>query len=172
MLDTGSETNLIKLRAIKRHLPIDETEALTITDITDGQVKTYGSVKIHVHAREIPFQVGPNDFPIVTDGILGSQFGNRSVDILYSQKCIVWENIKIPFSNTPDITIPPRTSKCIAVNVRDKHPLVGVLPRIDVAPAVYLGDALVSNRHGRVYTRVFNTTNRRFEIPTPLAELE
>ncbi|CAK9796607.1 Retrovirus-related Pol polyprotein from transposon 297 [Anthophora quadrimaculata] len=172
MVDTGSEPNLIKLRAIKRHLPIDEAEALAISGITDGQVKTYGSVKINVRTREIPFQVVPNDFPIDTEGILGSQFCNRSVDILYSQNCLVWEGIKIPFSNTPDITVPPRSSKCIAVNVRNKHPLVGLLPRIDVAPGVYLGDALVSNRRGRVFTRVFNTTNRRIEIPTPLAELE
>ncbi|CAK9834632.1 Retrovirus-related Pol polyprotein from transposon 17.6 [Anthophora retusa] len=172
MVDTGSEPNLIKFRALKPHLSINATEALAISGITDGQVKTYGSVRIQVHARKIPFQVVPDDFPIDTEGILGSQFCNRNVDILYSQNCLVWENIRIPFANTPDITIPPRTSKCVAVNIRSKHPSVGVIPRLDVAPGVYLGNALVANRRGKAYTRVFNTTNKQVQIPTPSTELE
>ncbi|CAK9809081.1 hypothetical protein ANTQUA_LOCUS5872 [Anthophora quadrimaculata] len=172
MVDTGSEPNLIKKSALKRHLTIKPDNALAISGITDGRVKTHGSVIVQIRDRGILFHVVSDDFPIETDGILGSEFCNHEVDILYSKNRLVWNNIQIPFANVPDIIIPPRSSKCIAINVREKHPGVGIIPRIDVAPGVYLGEALVSNRQGKAYTRAFNTTERRIKIPTPTAALE
>ncbi|KOC58625.1 hypothetical protein WH47_11680, partial [Habropoda laboriosa] len=97
MIDTGSEPNLVKRSALKPHLVIETADALAISGITEGQVETYGSVDIQVHDREVQFQVVPDNFPISTDGILGSQFCNNEVDILYSQDCIVWNSIRIPF---------------------------------------------------------------------------
>ncbi|CAK9811734.1 Retrovirus-related Pol polyprotein from transposon 297 [Anthophora quadrimaculata] len=172
MVDTGSEPNILKEFVLKSHLKINKDDALAISGITDGKVKTYGSVKIQICGREISFQIVPDSFPIDTDGILGSEFCNREVDILYSENRLVWKHVSIPFANAPDIILPPRTSKCIAINLREKHPAVGLVPRIDVAPGVYLGDAIVTNRHGKAYTRIFNTTNNRVRIPTPSAALE
>lgn len=120
----------------------------------------------------IPFHVVPSSFPIETDGILGSQFCEGTADILCTQQCVMWHGHRLPFANATRTNIPARSNSGTFINIINTSLTEGIVPRIDVAPGVYLGDAIVRNNNGRAYRRVINTTNKDVEISTPMMSLE
>lgn len=172
MLDTGSEVNLIKISSIDPETLINVGEKIKLSGITEGCVETLGSVEINVLNNKIKFHVVQPSFPIETDGILGTAFYEGSADVLYTQECVVWHGNRIPFANKEMLRVPPRSNSGISIKIINKEVTEGLLPRINVAPGIYLGNAIVRNVNGRAIARIINTTNKEITIPIPIAALE
>ena len=74
MLDTGSEANLIKLKAVPNHKLI-KTSKLSITKGIDGTpLATVGTIQVKIANYIVEFLVVPGSLRITYDGILGSEF--------------------------------------------------------------------------------------------------
>lgn len=76
------------------------------------------------------------------------------------------------FLNTESILLPPRTVKLVYVRVHKFDSQVGYVPRQDIKPGVYFGEAIVQPRGGVALMYACNTleTEERFKVP--LVELE
>lgn len=167
MIDTGAEPNLIKEKCLLKTDSIRRDELLNIKGITDGHVRTLGSLMVELNGHSVPFHIVPDNFPIDTDGILGSEFCAGTADVLYTQNCLVWHGEAIPFFNAGPILLPPRSNSIIPVNVINSDVAEGLLERMDIAPGVLLGNAILKNNRGRATTRIINTTEEEVRITTP-----
>ncbi|KAL6252043.1 hypothetical protein P5V15_015024 [Pogonomyrmex californicus] len=97
MIDTGAAPNLIKERNILSHTSIFKDNILYLSGITQGKIATrvYATrllgYKIKMHAV-------PNNFPIVQEGILESDFLCDNATIDFPRKLLLWQ--EIPFNTT------------------------------------------------------------------------
>ena len=77
MIDTGAQPNVVKIAALKNRKAIDRTVKPYLHGISSNRVESIGTIKLHLdeldpHAK---FVVVPNEFPLKTDLLIGSQFG-------------------------------------------------------------------------------------------------
>lgn len=172
LVDTGSELNILKIKMADGDLMCNENDKVKLSGITDETVTTYGSVTIHIHGYPLKFQLVPNSFPIPYDGILGSDFLQRTGKIDYEKESIEWHGIIMPFVRSKEITIPGRTSNVCKINVKNNELETGYLPRLDFGEGIYAGEAVVSNNQGKAYIRIFNTNDTDVNIRPPSVTLE
>ena len=78
-VDTGAEISLIKSRAIKSNVTLDEDTVVNIKVVTLGESKTLGAVEIDVYGIPCTFHVTPDSINIQSEGLIGC-------DILQRQK--------------------------------------------------------------------------------------
>jgi len=171
-VDTGAAPNLIKRSKLESHVKIDETFTLLLSGITDGQVKTMGSVCTKLAGRPITLHVVDSCFPISQDGILGSEFLQGAGKINFVTQTVEWHDTSFPFTRRETIRIPARSSTCVHVRVVNTQVRTGYVPRLTVDHGVYLGDAVVTNSNGKAYLRAFNTSSKDAEFQIPLIEIE
>ncbi|KAL6252240.1 hypothetical protein P5V15_015214 [Pogonomyrmex californicus] len=82
MIDTGAAPNLIKERNILSHTSVFRDDILYLSGITQGKIATLGSMQLDFLGYKIKMHAVPNNFPIVQEGILGSDFlcDNATID--------------------------------------------------------------------------------------------
>jgi len=105
-----------------------------------------------------------DNFPIIQEGILGSDFLRDATKINFVKRLIVWQNTVIPLSQRDTIIIPSRFRATMAIRVVNLTLAEGYIPCID---GIYLKDALVTNRDRRAFIEIINTSenDRELEIP-------
>lgn len=109
MLDTGAQPNIIKKGCLRENGDIDTKDIIKLTGITEEVVETLGSIQAYIDQIPITFHIVENDFPIITQGILGSTFfTNNHVCINYGKKEITWKNNVLPFKQRESVVVPPR----------------------------------------------------------------
>lgn len=74
MIDTGAAPNVIKENFVGNKRKINQCEILYLNGITPEKIKTLGSIEIELLGYPVTLHVVPNEFPIVQEGILGSDF--------------------------------------------------------------------------------------------------
>jgi len=95
MIDTGAEPNLIKTRNVHPDTQILSEDKLHIVGVTDGFVESLGSIQVSLMEHPLRMDVVPDNFPILQEGILGTDFlkDNASTLIQYdAQAFIKWHN--------------------------------------------------------------------------------
>ena len=74
MLDTGSEANLIKLRAVPNHKLIKTSKLSIVKGIDGTPLAKVGTIQVKIANFIVEFLVVPDSLRITYDGILGSEF--------------------------------------------------------------------------------------------------
>ncbi|XP_057329925.1 uncharacterized protein LOC130670528 [Microplitis mediator] len=173
MIDTGCELNLIKYGKINPNTWIDRSEILKLTGITAEFVFTLGKMETEFFGIPITFHLVPNEFPIRRNGILGSKFlKDNHIDVLYSQGCLKVQGNRINFEREETIVVPARTKSGFYVRVANPEIETGYVGRLRIQKGIYLGEAVVTNRCGRAYMYIVNSTPNEVEIAIPVVTLE
>ncbi|KAL6253463.1 hypothetical protein P5V15_015309 [Pogonomyrmex californicus] len=82
MIDTGAAPNLIKERNVLANTSISRDDILYLSGITQEKIATLGSMHLNFLGYKIKMHAVPNNFSIVQEGILGSDFlcDNATID--------------------------------------------------------------------------------------------
>lgn len=172
MIDTGAAPNVIKRRNLHPHTPIAHGEPLYLSGITNGRVKTLGSVEIKWLGHLIKLYVVPDNFPIAQEGILGSDFLRDATNINLREQCLEWQGVRVPFAQYETVVIPARSQATFYLRVDNPEVEIGYVPRLKIDEGIYAGNAIVSNRNGRAYIRVINTCDEDKELIVPNIQLQ
>lgn len=159
MIDTGAAVNIIKQHCVHAQTFIDKQDTILLSGITREQVKTLGSILINVHGHPVTLYVVPDTFSIPQEGILGTEFLQYSDDINLKEKFVNWHGIEIPFADREVIIVPARSRSTFCIKVVNSDLKVGYVPRLRACEGVYMGDAVVTNRNGKAYLGVINSTD-------------
>lgn len=173
MVDSGAQLNVVKKDKLDQRLLADTNIKYDLVGINQTPVSTHGQVILRVGDRHVAFQVVKDDFTLKEDAILGSKFfEDEEVDISYSQKCLKIGDLKIPFAQNEEITIPPNCKKLIYVRVANyKQTPVGYLPRVKSPPNLFIGECILKAENGIGFIYAINTSNKTETIITPIVEL-
>lgn len=171
MIDTGAAPNVIKKRSLHPHALIIRGEPLYLSGITSGRVETLGTVRIKFMGHPVVLYVVPDNFPIVQEGILGSDFLRDATNINFQEQRLEWQGVRIPFSTRETMVIPARSQTTFYFKIENPQVKVGYVPRLRIGKGIYAGDAAVSNREGKAYIRVINTCDEDKEILVPSVRL-
>ena len=74
MIDTGAETNLIKLNIIEHDVGMNQNEISRLTGINNVPVYTLGQITLDIFGYTTIFNLIPKNIPVKEDGVLGSDF--------------------------------------------------------------------------------------------------
>lgn len=134
-------------------------------------ISTLGEITVLKNKIESKFQIVPNNFQISQNGILGVNYLNTHNAVL------TVDNNEFKFNELQEIPLttyclPARSKKVIEIPIKETSPQVGFLPKIDVGPGVFLGEALVNSLSGNARCLVINTTSTDIDITLPPVELE
>ena len=172
MLDTGAQPNILKKECINNNIQINYEEIIQLTGITENVVNTIGSITAHISGVPVIFHVVTDDFPIITQGILGSSFfTEHNACINYGNKLVTWRNCAFPFKVRESIILPPRANIGFAVRVANPEIKTGYLPNFSSIKGVFAGNSLVTCINDKAYVRVTNTLERTIEVTIPTVTL-
>jgi len=174
MVDSGSGINLIKRKLLRPNIKINYKEILPLKGIASEIVSTLGSAEIPLLEQPIKFHLLSDNTNFPYDGILGNKFlRDKSVNIDYKNKCLRYDYTEIPFIKTEKIHVAEKRSVTpFYVNITNPEKRVGYIPRCFIDENIYLGDAIVTNTNGRAYLKLFNTSEKEYEIEVPYIELQ
>ena len=172
MIDTGAGPNLIKQKAVKTNLKINEFECLNLTGINEHPVFTLGQITINIFGYLTTLNIILNEVPIEHDGVLGTEFfRNNNARINYAEKQLEINNEVYPFEIEEAILIPARTISDFYVRIINSEQKHGFIPQLRLCNGVYLGNAIVSNNNNKVYMKIFNTITQPQKLTIPTVEL-
>ncbi|KAL6427141.1 hypothetical protein ACFW04_008643 [Cataglyphis niger] len=173
MVDTGAAPNLVKQCRIDPKIRINPESKIILSGITDGKIETLGTADIEYLGFGIRLHVVNNNFPISQDGILRAEFLRDASCINFSENCVFWQGLRVPFDYGQNIiTIPARTRTVIPLRVSNPDVKESYIPRINLHEDVHLGDVVVTNRGGIAYVGIVNTSEKARIIATPTVELQ
>lgn len=173
MIDSGSGVNLIKQSVIKFNVPWEDERTYTLQGISSQSVGTLGSVLISLMGKPTLFHVVPDSVGFVQNGILGNRFlQDHAANVDYKNKCLHYDNTKIPFTEIVNIKIKGRTISPFYVNVTNPEKQYGYIPLVTPTKGLYYGNAIVTNVNGRAYLPIINTTEVNYKLEIPSVELE
>ncbi|KMQ89174.1 enzymatic polyprotein endonuclease reverse [Lasius niger] len=151
---------------------IRKDDTLYLSGITDGKIKTLGSIRIFYMGYPLDMHVVQDNFPIPQEGILGSDFLQDASKIDFKDQSVLWQGIRVPFSQRETVVIPARSRSTFYVRVGNPDVLTGYIPRLSVCKGVYLGEAMVTNRDGRAYLYAINASDTDRELIVPTINLQ
>ena len=108
-----------------------------------------------------------------TPGLLGLNIlekYNVNIDITNMQ--IHLGPNSIPFREKEKFLIQLLARQIILADVLNPDIKEGFLPRQNIHPNIFLGDALVKNENGKALVMCVNTSNEEIKIDTPLVKIE
>lgn len=144
MLDTGAQPNIIKKSSLNAQAFIKTNETIQLTGITENVANTLGTTTVYIFDSPVVFHIVPDDFPVITQGILGSSFFTQyNACIDYRNHEITWHNRSIPFKTRESVVLPARTKFGLIVRISNPEIKVGYISRLRVCDGVLGGEALV-----------------------------
>lgn len=173
MIDSGSGVNLIKQSSLNSEVPWKDRRTYTLQGISSLSVETFGSVLISLVGKPTLFHVVPDSVGFVQNGILGNQFlQDHKANLNYKDKCLYYENVKIPFTEITNIKISGRSVSPFYVNVTNPEKQYGYIPLVMPTKGLYYGNAVVTNINGKAYLPIINTNEINYKLEIPFVELE
>ncbi|KAH0546571.1 hypothetical protein KQX54_011634 [Cotesia glomerata] len=171
LIDTGAEINLIRENVREARVEIDESRKTRLHRITSEAVITLGKVEFDIEGRKTIFDVVGDQFNLEEDGILGLTFlEDHGVKINFEDRKITFGINTFDFCKDT-IEIPERSIQMVHIRVVNAGE-EGYVPRCDIAPGVYLGDAVVSVINGRACMYVYNITEEKHLFTVPYLEMD
>jgi len=173
MIDSGSGINLIKKKFLQSNVKINNKEILPLKGIASEIISTLGSVEVSLLGQTIKFYLLSDTTNFPYDGILGNKFlRDKSINIDYKNKCLRYDYMEITFVKTEKIQIKKRSVIPFYVNITNPEKRVGYIPRYFIAENVYLGDVIVTNTNEKAYLKLFNSSEKEYEIKIPYMEIQ
>ncbi|XP_046145699.1 uncharacterized protein LOC123989026 [Osmia bicornis bicornis] len=137
---------------------------------TDSSSAT-GYIKVKILETESIFHI-IEELPIEQDGILGTEyFKSSGASINYAKSILIINNNIIPFKQ-PAVIIPSRTKTMIPIRVSNTEIKAGFVPKLQLHPQLYMGNAVVTNRDGIAFLYAINVGAEDIEIEMPTVELQ
>ncbi|XP_043461938.1 uncharacterized protein LOC122498320 [Leptopilina heterotoma] len=191
-IDPGSDSNIIKLCALKPGLTINPCKSIEIIGINKHPVITLGTIDLTILKSTFEFHVVEDDFPISSQGILGRHYIRKE-----KAQISFWHNALIIMSD-PTNPIPfvdkesraekellkplikpfkrvfrihARTRSPIAIDVINPDLPQGYLPRIKTPEGVFIGEAVVNSKDGVCHAVAINTTEMDVDFELTPQEL-
>ena len=168
-VDTGSEITLLKENCIDLNkLTIDRSQIITIKGVTSGECFTLGTAYITMNNLVCKVHIVPSDFSIETDGLLGWEtLEKHKGKIITDEKCLQFPGIEIPFTKDEHFIIPPRTKQVIYARISNPEVDVGHVELQQLGKGLYFGNFIGTNRDGKTYAVILNTTTEEVKINPP-----
>lgn len=170
MIDTGAAPNIIKKQNLEPNARINDKDTLLLSGITEEYVPTLGTMEITYMGSLIALNVVNNDFPIIQEGILGSDFLRGPESLNFNNKTLTWQGVAIPFQNQC-VIISARSRAICTLRVSNRDATEEYILRISIGEGLYLGEALITNHNGTAYAGIINTTESEISIPVPTVEI-
>lgn len=173
IIDCGADISIFKRSKIHPSYLINITEKIKLTGITDDTVETIASAVTDLYFEgglciKHKFHLVNDEFPIMTDGILGRDF-------LSSHRCIIdYESWLLKFNvNNEEITIPiqdnlnngfilPKRSEVIRRIINIPYTYDMVVHSQEILPGVFCGNTIISSNNP--YVKFINTTENPVHI--------
>jgi len=129
-------------------------------------------MEIIIYGHSLTLHVVNNNFPIPQRGILGSDFLRYASHINFEQKCIIWQNIQIPFTDEQQAIVPPRSELTLNIKVTNPEIKTGYIPKLNACKGEFMGDAIVTTQDGRISLKVINTLEETLQLSIPPLEIQ
>ena len=180
-LDTGSDISLIKLNAVKNRDTINIQSTKMLLGITNNPIQTLGEIKLEFLINNkvlmFPFQIVPDNFPIESEGIAGSNFLKKFQAIInYESNKLVLNNTVFQLyiyrinANREKIYIPPRCEMVVPVGVTNNI-AEGILEGYELIPGVYYPSCILKVINNISYTTILNTTENEISVKNLVVSL-
>lgn len=173
IIDCGADISIFKISKLNPNYLINLTERIRLTGITDDTIETIASAETDLYFEgglciKHKFHLVNDEFPIMTDGILGRDF-------LSSHRCIIdYESWLLKFNvNNEEITIPiydnlnngfilPKRSEVVRriINIPCTYDMV--VHSQEILPGVFCGNTIISPNNP--YVKFINTTENPVHI--------
>lgn len=173
IIDCGTDISIFKISKLNPNYLINLTERIRLTGITDDTIETIASAETDLYFEgglyiKHKFHLVNDEFPIMTDGILGRDF-------LSSHRCIIhYESWLLKFNvNNEEITIPiydnlnngfilPKRSEVVRriINIPCTYDMV--VHSQEILPGVFCGNTIISPNNP--YVKFINTTENPVHI--------
>ena len=174
LVDTGAELNLVKKCRVKLDSKINTRIKYHLFGIGEQSIETRGEIFLIINGTPCPFQVVPNGLAIPHDGMIGMPFLKNAVIDLEGKE------IKHALGNFPfnpedqsrTFRVSARTKQLISIPVSNPAMGEGYLPRVNIGPGIFLGEALTKVKNNEIKIFCFNTTSREIFLSLPPLTLE
>ena len=183
LIDTGAEISVLKESSIHLGINYDSTKGINIKGISDSFFKTKGTIALtlftQTHEATHVFHVVGSNFGCQYDGILGQDFWKlHRATINYCDCIITMSDVIMSFDSETDrtkaetckLTLKPRTENI--VHLPTKSTGIGIIPKAEIMPGVYLAESLTEEINGYCITSIVNTLDREITVESPYVELE
>jgi len=161
----------------------EPTEGVNVKGISNALLRTEGTVlfKLFTFTHETThlFHVMGEGFDCRYDGILGQDFWrNKGATIDYSNREITMGEAVMDFDNKPDestdltqlLTLKSRAESIVRLPSKSRG--FGIISKGELAPGVFLAEALTERVDGYCVTSIVNTSEEDITIETPFVVLE
>lgn len=170
LLDSGAAPCLIKKSKISDS-KINDKEKIDIKGIAGPTFSTLGTININVLGELTKCHVIPSEIDLKEDGLLGSDFFNKSgAKINYRKKRLEIKNSYCAFGEVQ--VIPARCEKICYISVSEKTEKDGYIPMLDMGPGLFCGKCIVRAKDGKALLKVFNTTFEDKKLIFPTIEMQ
>ena len=184
LIDTGAEISIIRSSSLTPGVSYQLHKGVDITGISNTVMRTEGTVDLKLltetHETMHTFHVLGEDSEMHYDAILGKDFlEERGSVINYcSRQLIMNDQVVINFDpklSTSKVepcrrTIKARTETIVRVPTTSKG--LGVLPKDELLPGVYVASSLTRAVNGVCVTSIVNTTETDQTVELPCVVLE
>ena len=162
MIDTECELNLIKESVVNSGVGVNRIRIYDLVGIGLGIIKSLGEIMVEIEGIESAFQIIPEDFSIEQNGILGTSFlGNHRA---ISQLLGITHHLGNPLNSNFKIKLSARSNILTAIPISRTDLNQGYIGKINAAPGIYLGEALVTKNGNFAKCYAINSTNQDIEL--------
>ncbi|KAI4472952.1 hypothetical protein M0804_015541, partial [Polistes exclamans] len=177
--NSAAKTGTVAIRQIK-YEPIIKAPFVTgtsqeLTGIVTLMIDTGAEInfiKVRIFGEDVKFHLVEENFPIQSDGIMGTELlQSRSATIDYTSRCLKFCKEIIPFVADESIRVPSGMSQICYCYVANTEVREEYIPRLQLPPGVYAGEALVKNENKKAYFKVINTTSKSVSLAIPRLKL-
>jgi len=171
LINTGAEISVVKASSINLGTNYDPTKEINIKGISESFLKTKGTTELTLftptHETTHVFHVVGSNFGSQYDGILGLNFWKlHRATIDYCSRIITMSDVTVSFDNETDrtlvetykLTLKPRTENIVRLPTKSKG--LGVIPKAEIMPGIYLAVSLTEEINGYCITSIVNTSGR------------
>lgn len=174
LVDTGSDISVIKVNKVVKDLGINEKEKCRITGVTDSETYSLGTVfanfKIDRQSIKQKMHIVGQDFPIITDGIIGRDFLRQNQCIidyetftilikLQEEEIVLPMETSLPKQNI--FKIPARTEILQALNIKRNSD--SIVLSDEIRKGVFICNTLIP-KNGVAHIKIINTTEESVQI--------
>jgi hypothetical protein len=183
LIDTGAEISVVKSAKLRPEINYEPTKGIDVKGISDVLLRTEGTVLLKLltltHETTHQFHVIGDNFDFRYDGILGQDFWKfKRATIDYCNRVITMGEVVLNFDDEPDettdansiLTLKSRAESIVRLPTKSKG--LGVISKSELAPGVYLAEALTEGVNGYCVVSIVNTSEEDVTVEIPPVELE
>jgi len=183
LIDTGAEISIVRGARLKPEINYEPTEGIDVKGISNALLRTEGTVLLKLftltHETTHLFHVMGEGFDCRYNGILGQDFWrDKGAIIDYCNREITMGEVVMDFDDkldeTTDLTrlliLKSRTESIVQLPTKSRG--TGIISKGELAPGVYLAEALTEGVDGYCVISIVNTSDEDVTIEPPFVELE